>query len=53
MSDSSLVVLEACELLSRHMVACIGARAVGCFREISSDKQIFVVLVFVSGVWLW
>ena len=48
-SNAGLTVLEACELLSRHMVACSGARAVDCFRKISSDKQNFVVLV--SGVW--
>ena len=45
---TGLASLDVCELLSRLMIACSRAMTVDCFREISSDEQIFVVLV--SGV---
>ena len=49
MSGTGLAALEACELLSNHMIACSGAMAVDCFQEISDDEQILVVLISGSG----
>ena len=50
-SSAGLVALEACELLSRHMVTRSGVMTVDYFREISSGGQVFIVLV--SGVYKW
>ena len=50
-SDAGLVALKACKLSSRLMLAYSGAMVVDCFRNISSDKQIYVALI--SGVWPW
>ena len=44
-SGAGITALKACELMSKHMVAFLRAIAVSCFREISSNEQIFFVLV--------
>jgi len=44
-SSAGLTALEACELLSRHMVVCSRAMAVDCFWEISFD-ELFLYLGF-------
>jgi len=48
-SDAGLTNLEACELMSRHMIAFSGAMPDVCFREISSEERIFFVLHRGSG----